>query len=213
VIKRIKLSVGLWALLLAVLGGIVGVTFLRERFNPDFKSRGIEVGERIPELMVTTQHGAQQSLARLWQKRPVLLVTGSLTCPVSRREIPSVEGIRKKFGDRVFVAVLYTQEAHPSAGPFPYEDHGQPKQNRIEGLARAQPRTLEERGKLADEFKDRLRLSVPVVLDDMRNQAWETFGGGPNMALLVDRDGVVHAKQGWFDDDEMQEEIERFLGL
>ena len=48
-------------------------------------------------------------------------------------------------------------------------------------------------------FVERTGIEYTVLIDDMDNQAWKTFGGGPDLALLVERNGKVVAKQGWLD--------------
>jgi len=169
----------------------------------------------MPNLTMVMDDGRRQPLSQLWKERPVILLTGSVTCTVSRARIPDAASLARKYGDQVSVAVLYTLEAHPSGDPSPYRDsrEWQLPLNVQEGILRKQPHTLEERDHLADELKERLGLSLPVVLDEMNNRGWTTIGGGPNMAVLVDRNGVVQAKQAWFDAEEMQEEIQDFLSL
>lgn len=213
-ITRKAFAIGLVALLITVCVSDFARQFVwQDLFNVDFESQGIQEGAPVSNLVVAAEHGEHRPIALLWETRPLLLVTASLTCPVSRKEIPHVEELRRKFGERVSIVVLYTQEAHPITGPFPYGGDGeQPEPNRIEGIARAQPRTLAERAKLAAEFRDHLGISVPIMLDEMDNRAWKSFGGGSNMALLIGKDGVVQSKQGWFDVDEMNEEIANYLG-
>lgn len=212
---------------LAFLGGLAGAGFEpAERFvhflinyadyhssAVVFRFRGIQEGERMPNLTVVTDDGHRQPLSQLWKERPVILLTGSVTCPVSRARIPEAAPLTREFGNQVSVAVLYTLEAHPSGDPSPYRDgpEWQMPLNVQEGILRTQPHTLEERDQLADELKERLGLSLPVVLDEMNNRGWKTIGGGPNMAILIDRNGVVQAKQAWFDAEEMQEAIQDFL--
>lgn len=209
---KTALAIGVGTLLIAV-GGFFGARFLwQQLFVPGFESTGIQVGQRMPHLMATTEDGKQRPLLRLGGKELLLVVSGSLTCPVSRVEVPKAEFLAKEFRDHVTVVVLYTTEAHPSAGTSLYErGNNQPRQNQSEGIARVQPRNLGQRDKLADEFKERLGLLLPIMLDDMENHAWALFGGGPNMALLIDKDGVVKAKQGWFNDDEMRDSIKEAL--
>jgi hypothetical protein len=211
---RQVLRVAAGTLLIGVAGSFVAVHFFWKSFGPDFESPGIQVGQPAPNLMVTTEDGVERPLLKLRGNGLLLVVSASLTCPISRREAPKAELIARKFRDRVSVVVLYTLEAHPIAGTAFYnEGHDQPRANREAGIARVQPSTLEERDQLADEFKEHVGLSLPVVLDDMENQAWKSFGGGSNMALLIGKDGIVMAKQGWFDYDEMHESIEKALSL
>jgi hypothetical protein len=226
--KRWAFGIGAAMLSIAFLGGLAGAGFgPAERFvrflinyadyyrsAAVFSFQGIQEGERMPNLTMVTADGERRPLARLWKERPVILLTGSVTCPVSRAQIPKAGPMAREFGDQVSIAVLYTLEAHPSGNASPYRDgpEWQMPENVREGILRKQPRTLEERDQLAGELKERLGLSLPVVLDEMSNQGWKILGGGPNMAFLIDRNGIVQAKQAWFDAEEMQEEIQDFLG-
>jgi len=68
--------------------------------------------------------GTSIKLEELWQKKPVLIVHSSLTCPISRDNCPHVERIRDTFGDQLEVVVLFTTEAHPAGRPSPYSEGG-----------------------------------------------------------------------------------------
>jgi hypothetical protein len=64
------------------------------------------------------------------------------------------------------------------------------------------------RGGAGDEVTKRIESSgVTVLVDNMRNEAWSTLGGGPNMAVLIGTDGKGIARQAWFDADAMADEI------
>jgi Iodothyronine deiodinase len=210
--KKMALAIGAGAFLI-VMGSIFGIRFIWHKlYVPDFESVGLQVGQRVPNLTVTAEDGKQRLLLSLLDKRFLLVVSGSLTCPVSRVEVPKTEALAKEFLGDITTVILYTTEAHPSAGASLYSrGNKQPEKNQREGIAREQPRNLLERDKLADEFKERLGLSLPIMLDNMENHAWASFGGGPNMAILIDRGGIVRARQGWFDDDELRDSIKEAL--
>jgi hypothetical protein len=189
----------------------------------DFESNGVKPGETVPDLDVVRLDGSPAPLSELWQEKPTLLVTASLTCGRSRVRQPWVEELAKKYQDRINVAVLYTIEAHPVIDPSPYaayspelESAEHPGEraggNRGEdGYARRQPTDLEERMLLAEEFKDVVRVEVPMVMDGMSNQAWKALGGGPNMGLFIGRDGKVAVKQAWFIGEKMDRSIAEYL--
>jgi hypothetical protein len=179
-------------------------------------------GQTVPDVDVVTLDGKSTRLSKLWQEKPTLLVTASLTCGRSRERQPWVEELAKKYRDRINVAVLYTLEAHPVIDPSPYAEYSPELENpehpgersggnEAEGLERRQPTDLETRQKLAAEFKDLLRVEVPIVLDPMTNDAWKALGGGPNMGFLIRQDGTVAVKHGWFDGVTMDTSIEHFL--
>ena len=188
----------------------------------DFESQGARPGEKLGSLTVLSMDGEERNLGELWQDKPTLVVTASLTCGRSRERQEWVEKLAQKYGDELNVAVLYTVEAHPELDPSPYakyspelEDPTRPGErpggNAKVGLSRRQPTTLEGRRELANEFEDLLDVNVPILLDGMDNTAWERFGGGPNVGLLVTSDGTVEVKHGWFDGVTMERSIEYFL--
>jgi hypothetical protein len=193
------------------------------RARTDFDHSGVLPNQTVPDVDVVTLDGKPTRLSKLWQDKPTLLVTASLTCGRARERQPWVEEIAKKYRDRINVAVLYTLEAHPVVDASPYaeyspelEDPEHPGEraggNKGEpGLERRQPIDLATREKLAAEFKDLLRVEVPIVLDSMSNQGWEVLGGGPNMGFLIRPDGTVAVKHGWFDGVTMDRSIEHYL--
>jgi hypothetical protein len=189
----------------------------------DFDNHGVKPGDAVPDLDVVRLDGSPAPLSQLWQEKPTLLVTASLTCGRARVRQPWVEELAKKYQDRINVAVLYTIEAHPVVDPSPYaayspelEDSERPGERAggnlgADGFARRQPTDLEGRRLLAEEFKDVVRVEVPIVVDGMSNQAWKALGGGPNMGLLIGRDGKVAVKQAWFVGDKMDRSIAQHL--
>jgi hypothetical protein len=195
----------------------------RAATGADFQQQGVQAGDQVPDLDVVTIDGAPTKLSKLWQERPTLLVTASLTCGAARNNHAWVTEAAKKYGDRLNVAVLYTLEAHPVDDPSPYAKYSpelenperpgeRPGGNRgEEGFARRQPTDLEGREELAREFKDLIDFAGPIVIDGMDNQAWEALGAGPNMGFLIGRDGKVIVKHGWLEDDTMERSIGEFL--
>jgi hypothetical protein len=189
----------------------------------DFEKQGVVVGDQVPDLDVVTLDGTPTQLSKLWQEKPTLLVTASLTCGRARERQPWVNEVAKKYGDRLNVAVLYTIEAHPVIDPSPYAEYSpelenpehpgeRPGGNRgEEGFPRRQPADPEAREALAREYRDLFSIEGPVVIDGMGNDGWEALGAGPNMGFLIDRSGKVSVKHGWLDDVTMERSIGYFL--
>jgi hypothetical protein len=189
----------------------------------DIENNGVKPGQAVPELDVVRLDGSPVPLSQLWQEKPTLLVTASLTCGRSRVRQPWVEELAKKYQDRINVAVLYTIEAHPVGDPSPYAEYS-PELEKAEhpgersggnlgddGFPRRQPTDLEGRRLLAEEFKDVLRVEVPIVVDGMSNEGWKKLGGGPNMGFLIGRDGKLAVKQAWFVGEKMDRSIAEYL--
>ena len=85
--------------------------------------------------------------------------------------------------------VVYIREAHPSDG------WKMPK-NEKEGIDFSQPKTAEERGKIAAACKTKLDLSIPFVVDGIDNKVGEAYAGWPDRLYIVDREGKIAYKGG-----------------
>ena len=58
---------------------------------------------------------------------------------------------------------------------------------------------------------DELAITVPVLIDEMDNPAWCTYGPAPNIAYLIGTDGRIVEKQGWYEPERMKSAIETYL--
>ena len=119
-----------------------------------------------------------------------------------------------KYGDQVWFIIIYTIEAHPVGSPSPYsgKEWTGPASMDKEGCALTQPATYEERVAQASQMSEELGLTVPVLIDEMDNAVWCTYGPAPNTAYLIDTDGTIVAKQGWYQPQLMEAAIEEYLG-
>jgi hypothetical protein len=169
-------------------------------------------GERMPELILHNIEGNHQQLNLCWDKKPALLVTMSLSCGQSRRYARGLRRLSRRFEQDINTVVIYVKEAHPIDVPSPYADTiWVTAKNEIAGIRCAQPRTLKERIELAHQLRRRYRLSTPILIDPLDDRAWCAFGGAPNVAILVQADGRIAVKQGWFNPREMARAITALL--
>ena len=172
----------------------------------------IGVGTQVPDIDVYDLSGKAVRLSSLWADKPVLLVTGSLTCPPSRRTLPDTGAILDEYKKRLNVAVLYVIDAHPKGDLSPYSGkEWVTKTNIEEGILIRQPRNQDERISRAVELQELLGLSAPIMVDNMDNIGWESIGNRPNSATLISKDGIVLEHQKWFDNENIRHVIERHL--
>ena len=194
----------------------------RDSTVADIMESGVKAGDRVPALKVLLPDGSEKTLAEFCRGKPTILVTASLTCGRSRERQPQLDRLAEKYKDRINVAVVYTLEAHPTIDPSPYakyspelENPAHPGErsggNEKAGLLRRQPRNVEDRRKLAREFQSRLQVKVPILLDEMSNEAWKSLGGGPNVGILVSSDGKIVVKHAWFEGESMDKSVEALL--
>jgi len=175
-----------------------------------FAGNGVPTGGILPDLTARTLEGEKVSLSSIWKDGPVVFVTASLSCPVSRRAVPLLKYLEQDFPGRLKLVVIYTIEAHPTGDPSPYSGkEWVTLKNREENILVAQPKTDEERRLLAERFVKLVNPPVPLLIDSMKNEIWAALGAGPNMAVLADNTGRVRAKQDWFRYTKLKDAIEK----
>jgi hypothetical protein len=80
-----------------------------------------------------------------------------------------------------------------------------------EGNPIEQPILYEERLEIASKFIEDAEVVMPVLVDEMDNPLWCTYGRMPNMAYLVGMDGGIVLRQEWNDPGEMEDAILDYL--
>jgi hypothetical protein len=83
--------------------------------------------------------------------------------------------------------MVYTREAHPSDGR-------QMSANIQDKVVFRQPRSAEERAKVASACRSGLKIGMPILLDTMDNQADKAYSGWPLRLYVMGRDGKVAYK-------------------
>ncbi len=90
----------------------------------------------------------------------------------------------KEYKDRAAFLFVYIREAHPS-------DEWQMESNEKEGVVFAQPKTSDERKAVASSCSKSLKLSMPVLVDEIDNRVDNAYAGWPERLFVVDKDGKV----------------------
>jgi len=168
-------------------------------FTGDFDTSGHAIGDTIPDFTLYTTTGLPVNMQNvLSQGKPVLLIGGNLTCPVFRNQMMHINTIASTYANDIAIYIVYGVEAHPT-DPSPYS--GQvwlTSQNQSEGVLQAQPTTYGERKALVDTLTNMMAITPTILVDEPCNAWWSNFGPAPNNAYLIDTNGVVFEKQGWF---------------
>ena len=155
-------------------------------------------GDLAPKLELHDLQGNLVSLSELLKTKPVMIETGSFTCPVFRGRHTSVEKLHKEFSEQIHLLVLYGKEAHPGSGRF--KEIAQPKRN-------------EQRVLLAQDAAKDLSIGVPVLPDDVNNLITTAYGGLPNSGILIGQDGRVFHKLSWIHPELMREPLKSLLNM
>lgn len=100
-----------------------------------------------------------------------------------------LEELHHRHRDEVAFFVVYIREAHPEDGWVLVD-------NRSEGIALADPVSLEGRAAAADACALRLSTRIPILLDDVDDAVASAYGGWPDRLYLVGRDGRIAFQGG-----------------
>ena len=95
-----------------------------------------------------------------------------------------LEQLYDRYRGAVAFFVVYIREAHP-------EDGWVLADNRREGIALADPVSLEGRAAAADACALRLSTRIPILLDGVDDAVASAYGGWPDRLYLVGRDGRI----------------------
>ncbi len=165
-----------------------------------YDERGPRVGDRAPEFTLKNLDGDTVRLSDVLKEKPVVLVTGSVSCTVFRRfALPQVEQLRRDFGKDVEVLVLYVDEAHPALGKSAIaKGQWTHKENVTDGILVRRPETAEARRVLALLAAERFGLATAgVVMDTPDNTTWDAYLHLPNASYVIGKDGKVAFREAW----------------
>ncbi len=130
-------------------------------------------------------------------------------------ELGAINRLQASYGNDVRIIIVYTLEAHPITDISTYFGFVNPgRKNQDEGILYRQPTTYGERLAIVDDMLAAMSFEVPVYVDGPCNDWWEIYGYAPNNAYLIDTDGTITAKHGWFNRSphDMESDIRELLG-
>jgi hypothetical protein len=84
---------------------------------------------------------------------------------------------------------VYVREAHPT-------DEWQMKSNVKDDVCYAQPKTLEQRIAIANDFTKRFKFTLPFGIDDMSNAADLAYSAWPERIYIIDESGHIAYRGG-----------------
>jgi hypothetical protein len=92
--------------------------------------------------------------------------------------------IYNDYKDRADFLTVYVREAHPT-------DEWQMKSNVKEDVCYAQPKTLQQRVAIANDFVQRQKYPLPFGIDDMNNAADLAYSAWPERLYIIDEHGRI----------------------
>ena len=174
-----------------------------------------QVGEKVPDFDLHTPEGKTYNLyEELEQGTPIVLITASYTCYVSRDNLPAVNKLAKKYGRKLKFVMVYTIEAHALDTVSPYSinnDKWVAEENTVDGIEANKPKTYQERRDLCEMWQDKFEVRPSVLVDNPQNEFWRAYGQAPNMAYLITPDRKVFWRQIWLHPESFEEKIKLLL--
>lgn len=139
---------------------------------------GPKPGEKAPDFDVLTLSGYRFHLRDCLNNKPILLIFGSITCPMTVGSRPTLLKLHKEFSQKLEILFLYVREAHPGER---YPHHTSFKQK----LKHARDFALQE------------KFPFNVAVDELDGSVHRAYGALPNSAYLIGRDGHVAFRCLW----------------
>ncbi|MGY2876497.1 peroxiredoxin [Marmoricola sp. URHA0025 HA25] len=150
-------------------------------------------GDAIPRLDLPTTDGGRvtnESVAA--DGRPLVLVFGSSTCPVTESAGAGLLRLHHRYGQRFRFVVVNVREAHP-------------------GRNVPQPDSLEEKARHAVALKEHHGFGFEVAVDDIDGTVHRAFGTRPSSAYVIDPSGIILFRAQWSNSPDALEKAIRSL--
>ncbi len=135
-------------------------------------------GDTFPSFELVTTSGDCLVNHDVFDDKPVLVIFGSMTCPMTASAAPPVQELYDEFGDRVEFIMLYVREAHP-------------------GENFAQSETMQEKLEYARKLKKFYDIQWTVAADNIDGDLHRALDPKPNSAYLVNSEGTIVFRSLW----------------
>ncbi len=162
-------------------------TYSYRRFTPeeyDFTvDDGLQAGDTFKDAELCTLEGQTVHLADYLKDKPLVLETGSMTCPMYAQSVPPMMKLMEKYPELDHV-LMYVREAHP-------------------GELQPQHRTEAEKIAAAKKTKRRYGDHRTILVDDVNGSAHRFYGTMPNSIFVLAPDGKILFRSIWNNAEEM----------
>lgn len=136
-------------------------------------------GMRVPSFDLPTTDGGRFSSADFsGVGQPVLLIFGSITCPVTESAGDGLLGLHRTYGRDVRFVIVDVREAHP-------------------GAVMVQPDSFAQKRDHALELQRHHSFPFEVAIDDIDGSLHKAFGTRPSSAYLIDPSGTIVFRAHW----------------
>ncbi|MGR3497899.1 MAG: TlpA family protein disulfide reductase [Limimaricola soesokkakensis] len=140
-------------------------------------------GDRLPVFDLPAATGGRIRSHAITGNKPMLLVTGSYTCPMTAASNPALKRLHRRYGGQIVFVMLHVREAHP-------------------GERFDQPHDMDTKIRNARILKERDSLPWALAVDDTQGTLHKQLDEKPNAVWLTDREGTIVYRGLWAGDDE-----------
>lgn len=155
-------------------------------------------GDIAPNFSLENLDGEIVELKDLVGSKPIVLQLGSHTCPVYRYRRFSMSKLYRDYAEKAHFLLVYTLEAHPKGAINPYVDREWVSSfNYATNTLLPAHDSAEMRMKAAQTSHEKLSISYPMVIDNMNNEIWKSYGRAPSAAFVIDQTGRIALRLPW----------------
>ena len=143
-----------------------------------------EEGERFRDATLWTLEGERVRLSDYLRDKPLVLETGSITCPMYAASAGPMQEIAAKYANDLDFVLMYVREAHPGERTKAHSD--------LEAKIATAKRSAAHHG-------DRRT----TLVDDPQGNAHRLWGAMPNSVFVIAPDGTVVYRTMWNNTDKL----------
>jgi thiol-disulfide isomerase/thioredoxin len=155
-----------------------------------FGKKAAGPGESFPLFELVTTSGDRLNNRNVFGDKPVLLIFGSMTCPMTASAAPSLQKLYDEFGDHINFIMLYVREAHP-------------------GENYRQAESMEEKLEHSRTLKEFYGIQWTVAADNLDGDLHRALDPKPNSAFLMNKEGTILFRSLWAaDHDALREALD-----
>jgi hypothetical protein len=151
-----------------------------------FRGTGLRVGHPAPSFRLESVDGDMVDLDQLRATSHVGLVFGSYSAPPVILGMPAIDELYASLPPTATIVFVYTREIHPNQEMPPTHRMHLPHHQ-----------TMEQKLAQAQQFRDEMKLRLPVLVDDLAGTVHRAYGCLPFSAAAVHRNGTLVHRQEW----------------
>ncbi len=149
--------------------------------RPQILQGDLKNGDLAPDFTLKDVTGKKSVTLSGLKGKPVVLVFGSCTCPPFVSTAESTGQLYASYKDRAHFYMIYVREAHPTDGWVIQGNKFQIKS----------PETDDDRRKIAQNFVEKIKVSMPVLVDGIDDKVEKTYACWPNRMYVLDAQGKI----------------------